>query len=320
MVMKTKARTQVKAKAGAGTGVKNSAKKSVVTAAQAEAVSAAAWRAYRAGTFRLAPKLKLKSPDDAVAFVNERGFVYFWPNKGVDLPSLWSAVAGDRPVADAHDDPGHVTWGWKDKLLSSKRWYYGKLLRGRATMVALDTLPYFYALSENYGDPDDYLLQYQEGRLSQEAKVILEHLLQHGASHTVGIRRETRMTTKDSNTRFDRALGELQVGLKVLPVGVAEVGAWRYSFIYEVLDRHFPELPAAARPIGRGQARAHLLDRYLQSVGAATEAQMVSLFRWKAGEVRSALEQLEAADLARAVSGVAGKPGACWATRRLLPS
>jgi hypothetical protein len=311
MVTKTKARTKVKAQPDA--------KASNSQAAPAASVSAAAWRAYRAGTFRLAPKLKLKSPDDAVAFVNERGFVYFWPNKGVDLPSLWSAVAGDRPVADAHDDPGHVTWGWKDKLLSSKRWYYGKLLRGRATMVALDTLPYFYALSENYGDPDDYLLQYQEGRLSQEAKIILEHLLEHGPSHTVGIRRETRMTAKDSNTRFDRALGELQVGLKVLPVGVAEVGAWRYSFIYELVDRHFPELPAAARPLGRGQARAHLLDRYLQSVGAAAEAQMVSLFRWKPGEVRSAVEHLAAAGLAKPVARVAGQPGAWWVTGGLLP-
>ncbi|MBK9210977.1 MAG: hypothetical protein IPL71_22930 [Anaerolineales bacterium] len=41
-------------------------------------------------------------------------FIYFWPIKGIDLPSLWTAVAGDRPVADKHDDPGHITWGWKD--------------------------------------------------------------------------------------------------------------------------------------------------------------------------------------------------------------
>src|SRR5687767_9700730 len=145
-----------------------------------KAITAAAWRAYRQTTFRLKPGLKLKHPDDAVRFVDERGFVYFWPNKGVDMPSLWAGVAGNRPVADAHDDPGHVTWGWKDKLLPARRWYYGKLLRGRATMVALDTLPYFYALSENYGDVDDYLLQYDEGRLSQEAKGIIEVLLAQG--------------------------------------------------------------------------------------------------------------------------------------------
>lgn len=282
-----------------------------------KSVTAAQWRAYRASTFRLAARLKLKSPDDAVSFVNERGFVYFWPNKGVDLPSLWSAVAGDRPVADAHDDPGHVTWGWKDKLLSSKRWYYGKLLRGRATMVALDTLPYFYALSENYGDTSDYLLQYEEGRLSQAAKAILEVLLAQGATHTVGLRRETRMTAKESNTRFDKALNELQVGLKILPVGVAEVGAWRYSFVYELLDRHFPELPEAARPIGRGEARCHLLDLYLRSVGAATEKQMLALFRWQPADVRSGLEVLAKSRRARRAVQVAGEAGEWWVTKKL---
>lgn len=283
-------------------------------------IPAAVWRAYRAETFRLSPRLKLKSPDDAVAFVNERGFVYFWPNKGVDLPNLWSAVAGDRPVADAHDDPGHVTWGWKDKLLPTRRWYYGKLLRGRATMVSLESLPLFYALSENFGDPNDYLLQYEEGRLSQEARLILEYLLEHGAAHTVGIRRETRMTARDSNTRFERALTELQVGLKVLPVGVAEVGAWRYSFIYELVERHFPELPARARPLRRGDARASLLDLYLRSVGAATEAQVATLFRWKPAEVMTALEHLAGAGAIRPVSKLAGQAGAWWATTALAPA
>lgn len=280
-------------------------------------VTTVAWRAYRFRTFRHAARQRLKTPDEAVAFVEERGFVYFWPNKGVDLPSLWSAVAGARPVADAHDDPAHITWGWKDKLLPSKRWYYGKLLRGRATMVALGTLPYFYALSENYGDANDYLLQYEEGRLSQEAKSILEVLLEQGPTHTINLRRETRMTTKDSNTRFERALNELQVGLKILPVGVAEAGAWRYAFIYELLDRHFPALPRQARPIGRGEARSRLLDLYLRSVGAATEAQMVSLFKWKPVEVQNALETLAKAGGARAVEKVGGDEGAWWVTGEL---
>ncbi len=67
------------------------------------------------------------------------------------MPSLWTAVAGDRPVADKHDDPGHITWGWKYKALGKKIWYYAKTLRKKATMISLEIAPYFYALSENYG-------------------------------------------------------------------------------------------------------------------------------------------------------------------------
>lgn len=284
----------------------------------ANSLSSVVLKAYRARTFRLAPGRRLRSDADAIRFVNERGFVYFWPIRGVDLPSLWTAVAGDRPVADAHDDPGHVTWGWKDKHLGTRQWFYGKILRGKATMIALPVLKYFYALSENYGDLErDYLLEYQEGRLSQEAKGVFETLLEKGALDTVALRREAHMTSRDSNTRFDRAVTELQAALKIVPVGVAKAGAWRYAFIYELVDRYYPELAAEARPIGRGDARAHLTDLYLKSVGAATETQIAQLFRWKPREVDHTCQALAAAGRARPLETVGGKTGAWWATRHV---
>ena len=69
---------------------------------------------HRKRTFGLPPAKRLSSPSHALTFINARGFIYFWPIKGINLPSLWTAVAGDRVVADKHDDPGHITWGWKD--------------------------------------------------------------------------------------------------------------------------------------------------------------------------------------------------------------
>ena len=137
-------------------------------------------------------------------------------------------MAGDRRVADAHDDPGHVTWGWKDNALGKRIWYYGKILRKKATMIDLDVAPYFYALSENYGDPEeDVLIQYHEGHLTQEAKIIFESLLDNGPLDTISIRRLTRMTSKESNSRFDRAISLLQSDFKILPVGISDAGAWR---------------------------------------------------------------------------------------------
>ncbi len=281
------------------------------------AISKSQFDAYRAHTYRLGRGQQLGSAEDAVAYVAERGFVYFWPIKGVDLPSLWAAVAGGRPVADKHDDPGHVTWGWKDGLLPQRRWYYGKLLRGKGTMVSLETLPYFYALSENYGDPNDYLMEYEAGRLGAESKQVYETLLAHGALDTLALRREARLTSRDSNTRFERALVELQRGLRILPVGVAEAGRWKYAFIYDMLDRWLPQVPVQARAIGRGQARAHLLDLYLRSVGAATEPQMVQLFRWRKDEVSKACAVLARDGLAGRVNKLAGQTGEWWATAEL---
>ena len=42
-------------------------------------ISTEALSAYRAQTFHLPPAPRLKNPDEALAWVNQRGFVYFWP-------------------------------------------------------------------------------------------------------------------------------------------------------------------------------------------------------------------------------------------------
>ena len=245
---------------------------------------------YRERTFRLAPELRLGSIEEALAFVKARGFVYFWPIKGANLPNLWVAVAGQRPVADAHDDPGHVTWRWKDGMLDKRQWYYAKILRGKATMIALDVAPLFYALSENYGDPEhDYLQLYEDGLLSREAKLIYETLLREGPLDTVNLRRKIHMTGKASNSPFERGLTNLQRDFKILPVGIAEAGAWRYSFIYDLVPRHYPDLPQQARPIRRGQARQKLLSLYFTSMGAATAAQARKLFQWPKKDLDRAL-------------------------------
>ena len=216
--------------------------------------------AYRTHTFRLSEERRVQSKQEALAFVDERGFVSFWPIKGMLLPSLWAAVAGDRPVADAHDDPGHITWGWKDEMLGQKQWYYAKVLRGKATMISLAVAPLFYALSENYGEPEqDYLQRYEDGLMTREAKVVYETLLQYGAMDTVNLRQKTQMTSRKSDSPFGRALTYLQRDFKILPVGVSQSGGWRYSFIYDAVHRHYPELPQRARSIGRRDARHQLV-------------------------------------------------------------
>jgi hypothetical protein len=272
---------------------------------------------YRTETYRL--HRRVDSREEAIAFVNERGYVYFWPVKEVALPSLWAAAAGERPVADAHDDPGHVTWGWKDQLLGARVWHYGKVLRRRATFISLAVLPHFYALSENYGEPEkDYLLQYDEGRLTFEAKTIYETLLNAGPLDTVSLRKAARMTSKASESPFNRGLELLQADLKILPVGVAEAGAWKYAFIYECVHRHFPDLAGQARSIRQADARRTLAALYLRSVGAARERDLVALFGWPRREAAEALAALARGGIVRLDAAVADRPGEWAALAELL--
>ena len=235
---------------------------------------------YRSRTFRTYPKLRLQSVDDALNFVEERGFITLWPIKGIDLPSLWTAVAGDRPVSSDHDDPGHVTWGWKDSMLDQRRWYYGKLLRGKATFVSLEVLPNFYALSKRVADIDDFREAYHAGHLSMEAKLIAEAILMNGPTNTVRLRQITHLTSQGSKSRFNKALSDLQRGLWIVPIGVAEAGSWRYAFIYELLDRWFPEIPERAHHMTTQKARATLAASYFGSVGAAESSGLQKVMGW----------------------------------------
>ena len=249
-------------------------------------------KAHRARTFRLLAANHIHSPAGALDFVNERGFTYFWPVKGVDLPSLWEAVGGSYPVASEHDDPFHVTWRWKDDALDKKIWYYGKILRRKATFISLEVAPYFYALSENYGSPEeDYLVAYEEGRLTQAAKQVYEALLDNGALDTISLRKSARLVNA-KESEFNRALEDMQKDFKIMPVGIAEVGAWKYAYRYDITARHMPELPEKARLIGEAEARQMLVELYFRSVGAAQLRDVTRLFGWPPELAKRTVERL----------------------------
>lgn len=248
-------------------------------------------KAYRAKTFCHDQHLTSKAA--AIDYVNQRGFIFFWPISGITLPSLWVAAAGDRPVADAHDDPGHVTWGWKDSLLGQHAWYYGKIVRKKATIISLALAPSFYALSENYGSPEeDYLTLYEQGRLTQEARSLYQALLEHGSLHTVALRKAARLTSAESDARFNRALTDLQANFLIAPVGVADAGAWHYAFFYDIVARAYPDLLENSRFLGEFDARQNLVKAYLNSVGVAQLRDLSLLFQWNASDLERTLERL----------------------------
>ena len=58
--------------------------------------------------------------------------------------------------------------------------------------------------------------------------------------------------------------------------------------MYEIVQRHFTDLPAQARPIGRGEARWALVSRYIDNVVAADRKMVAKVFhvlRWTPGEL-----------------------------------
>lgn len=268
---------------------------------------------YRLQTFHCAPKDRLRSITQAVDLINERGLLAFWPVKEIPMPSLWASVAGDRPVPDEHDDPGHVTWGWKDELLGQRKCFYARILCKRTFFASLEVFPYLYALSNNFGSyEEDHLILYQEGKLTNGARSIYEAILNNGPLDTLELHRITHMTGKAGNAEFNKALDELQMDFKVLPVGIAAVGRWHYAMVFDIVARHYPQVVTQAGAIAEPQARSYLLQNYLKSVGAARYSHLSRLFRWEKPALQRTVDALAAAGEIVVQCTSADSPDADW--------
>ncbi|MCE5259567.1 MAG: hypothetical protein LLG44_11020, partial [Chloroflexi bacterium] len=137
------------------------------------------------------PRQHVRSEAEALTFVNQVGFCFLFHDQTTEIPTLIEAISGMRRVYinDHFDADVGRAWEWKDSLPVAGAIYYGKQLRNKPTLISLMMLPSFYALSNNYGGLDDYLEEYRQGTLSQEAKTIYEVLLERGPLPTTHLRR-----------------------------------------------------------------------------------------------------------------------------------
>src|SRR5882762_866167 len=126
-------------------------------------VTAETLQRRRDRAFRRLPALRVRSERAALAFVREVGLCSTFYRFPEGVACLWEAVSGranPRWPRHSHHDAGvGLTWTLKDILPASKRVYYGKLLKGRPLLVALDLFPMFYALEEIERDQQRSALQ-----------------------------------------------------------------------------------------------------------------------------------------------------------------
>lgn len=237
---------------------------------------------YRDERYRRLPALRLKDEADAVRFLNEVGLSLLFSAKSIELPTLWAAICGeDRPVPNHHDDYElGLAWSWKDSIPERRDALYGKFLRKRPVFISLDLAPSFYALSNNFGEEDDYIQEYRDGRLSAEAKRIYEALLERGPLPTSELRRAAGITSKGSAGLFDRAVTELQMGFKIVKSGISDANRWKYCYVYDLFIRRFPDSVGAARCISSDDAAVSILTRHLRTVLVARPADVKRLFAW----------------------------------------
>ena len=266
----------------------------------------------RARRYYRRPHLRVRTEAEALAFLEDVGISLLFSAKNIELPSLWGALCGeDRPIPSHHDSHElGLAWQWKDSLPIGRKVLYGKFLRKKPVFISLDLAPHLYALSPNYGDPaEDFLQDYEDGRLSVEAKQIYEVLLEQGALPTSRLRLEAGLGGKRNASRFDRALAELQMDMRIVKVAISDANRWGYCYVYDLLPRHFPEIVEASRSIGGRQARQALLLRYVRTVVATTPRQVARLFDWTPAEVERLSARLAADGHLRARVSIEGLSG-----------
>jgi hypothetical protein len=265
----------------------------------------------RAWNFRHLPGRRVRSGAGALAFVNAVGCCSTFYRFPEGLACLWEAVVGRPaprwPRRSHHDTGVGLTWELKDALPARRQVYYGKLLKGRPVLVALDLFPAFYALVRGRQRSVDYLAEYRAGRLSQPARRLLDALQSERPLYTRELRAAAFMLAPASTREFERAMAELQQGLWV--VKTEERYEPSFSYRWDLVDAWLPDAVAEGRTLSRRAAVDRLLAHYLGGAVFAHEPAVARLFGLPRAEVHASLARLEKSGRVRTGCEVTGWPG-----------
>ena len=214
--------------------------------------------------FRRLPRLRVHSERTALQFIEDVGFCLVFTNRTQQLPCLWVAVCGRRdpvfPEHSHHDPELMLTWNLKDLLPAKRRVYYGKLILGKPSMVSLAYFPDFYALHGPAHD-EQYLYDYEDGRLSRAAKQIMDALAERHPQTTKELKRRTRLDASKSRPVFDQAIAELQRKLYITMIEARYDPT--FTYVWDRLATWLPEPVARGREIRRHEAVYRLTRHYL---------------------------------------------------------
>ena len=234
-----------------------------LSARRAGRVTAQALQRLRDRRFRRLPALRVVGERAALTFIEDVGFASTFYRFPEGVACLWEAVAGRAnprwPRRSHHDANIGLTWDLKDTLPARKRVYYGKLLKSRPLLVALDLFPAFYALARGRQRARDYRVEYEAGRLSHSACRIMDAMVREHPQYTRGLRANVFMLEPTKTREFERAMAELQQGLWI--VKSEERYEPTFSYRWDLVESWLPEGVAAGRKMSREAALVCVIEK-----------------------------------------------------------
>jgi hypothetical protein len=246
--------------------------------------------AHRDRTFRRVPSRRVTGEQSALGFINETGFcAAFTPGLGV--PCLREAIEGRRepklPEHIQHDRAIIMTWNLKDTLPARKAVYYGKVIAGRPSFIALELLPAFLRLRVAAGG---YRKLYERGALSHCGKLVMDALTRRGAAETKALKLASGYAQPGKRAVFDRAMKELQEKFLALKV---EERYDPFTYVWDTVENRWGEALREARSLNAGEAAYRIVRRYFEVAAYGNERAIARILGIDQALVERALRRLE---------------------------
>jgi hypothetical protein len=251
---------------------------------------AARLEAHRDHTFRRLPSRRVTGEQSALGFIDETGFcAAFTPGLGV--PCLREAIEGRRepklPEHIQHDRAIIMTWNLKDTLPARKAVYYGKVIAGRPSFIALELLPAFLRLRVA---PGGYRKLYERGELSHCAKLVMDALARRGAAETKALKLSSGYAQPNKRADFDRAMKELQEKFLALKV---EERYDPFTYVWDTVENRWGEALTAARTLSPGEAAYRIVRRYFEIAAYGNNRAIARILAIDPALIDRALRRLE---------------------------
>lgn len=255
------------------------------TAAIAEMVEA-----HRDHTFRRIPSRRVTGEQSALAFINETGFCAAF-TAGLGVPCLREAIEGRRepklPEHIQHDRAIMMTWNLKDALPARKAVYYGKVIAGRPSFIALEYLPAFLRLRIT---PGGYRKLYERGALSHCAKLVMDALTRRGAAETKALKLSSGYAQPNKRAEFDRAMKELQEKFLALKI---EERYDPFTYVWGTVEDRWGEALRAARALSSAEAAYQIVRRYFEIAAYGNDRAIARVLGIEPNLIERALRRLE---------------------------
>ncbi|MGQ9684080.1 MAG: AlkZ-related protein [Anaerolineae bacterium] len=144
---------------------------------------------------------------------------------------------------------------------------------------------------------------------------VFEALLRNGPQSTTRLRKLAGLDGKANVLRFDRALTELQAGLKIVKVGISDANAWGSCYVYDLL-RQYPGLAERACSISSVQAEYALCLKYLETTVCIAQEEIGRLFGWEPWRLDRLIARLQAIGALEKDLTCPGRRGRTWRALR----